>query len=402
MFSHLKAAPSDPILALSSAYREDERAEKIDLGVGVFKNIEGQTPIMRAVKLAEKHLYEAQESKSYVGMRGDQDFNQLMAQLVLGTDLATRASGVQAVGGSGALLLLARLIRRAQESPKAQEGIKVWVSDPTWANHIPILDSSGLVVKTYPYFDASSASLRFEAMIDCLNTLGPQDVVLLHGCCHNPTGVNLSQEQWDILAELAAKRGFVPFFDLAYHGFGESLEIDSYGIRTVARKVSEVLLAVSCSKNFGLYRDRVGTALVITQDKAQSEVLASQLAVIARQLYSMPPDHGAALVRIILGNEALRADWEAELTAMRAQMNGSRERLADLLRQFTNSDRFDFIARHRGMFSMLGLSSEACDRLKQERGIYMVRSSRINIAGVTPANVEALARAIAEVESVSS
>lgn len=392
MFEALSPAPADKILALIGLYRADPRPNKVDLGVGVYKDRSGNTPVMRAVREAEKRLLAGQDTKTYLGLAGDLAFNAAMAKLVFGpgADMA-RIRTAQAPGGSGALRLVAELLKRAR--PDAT----VWVSDPTWPNHIPILRGAGLAVRDYPYFDAASGSVRFDAMMAALKEAAGGDVVLLHGCCHNPTGANLDAGQWAALGDLLAKKGLLPFIDIAYQGFGDGLDADAEGLRIVAGKVPEMVVAASCSKNFAVYRDRVGAAMVLSADPAQADIVQSQMLAAARTLYSMPPDHGAAAVRIVLEDPALRADWEAELEEMRRRMLTLRIRFAEALRRQSNSDRFDFIAGHRGMFSRLGLTEKQVDRLRDEHAVYMVGDSRINVAGLPEDGLDDLAKAIVSV-----
>jgi aromatic-amino-acid transaminase len=392
MFESLQIPPPDKILALSTAFRADPRPGKIDLGVGVYKDEAGETVILRAVREAERRLYETQRTKTYVGMAGDEAFNAAMIALALGPDApADRVRAVQAPGGGGALRMLAELIARAER------GATVWLSEPTWPNHQAILRQVGLSFSTYPYFDPATKGVDFEAMRAALAATGPGDVVLLHGCCHNPTGANLTPEQWAEVARLAVDRGFTPFVDMAYQGFGDGLDADAAGVRLLAAAVPEMLIAVSCSKNFAVYRDRVGAAIVLGATAAEADAAKENLKLLARVNFSMPPDHGAAAVRIILTDPALRADWAAELEAMRLRMLELRTGLAEALRARTNSDRFDFVARHRGMFSLLGVTEAQVARLRDDHAIYMVSDSRINVAGLNRANIATLAEALAAV-----
>lgn len=390
MFEKLSQAPADAIVGLIAEYAADPRSDKIDLGVGVYRDDKGETPVMRAVRAAEERVHAAQTTKTYLGMAGAKPFNAVMAELVLGSaNDPDRVRVAQSVGGTGALRILADLIARARQ------GSTVWLSDPTWPNHKPIVDAAGLRSATYPYFDTVTKSVRFEAMFEALGQVPAGDTVLLHGCCHNPTGANLNPEQWDRIADLLAKRGVFVLLDLAYLGFGDGLEEDAYGVRKLASHLPELAIAASCSKNFGLYRDRVGAAILVAQDAAAADIAQSQLLSVVRANYSMPPDHGAAVVAEILTDPDLRADWEAELTDVRDRMIALRQDLADALRQRTNSDRFDFLAEHRGMFSLCGLTPETVARLKKDAGIYMVGSSRINVAGLRASQIPGFADAIA-------
>jgi aromatic-amino-acid transaminase len=392
MFETLTAAPPDKILSLSVAFRADNRPEKMDLGVGVYKDASGATVIMKAVREAEKRLYDSQSTKTYLGMGGDDGFNKAMLKLVFGdgADLSRLFAG-QTAGGTGALRTLAELLN------KARPGVTVWLSDPTWANHMPILKAAGLKTATYPYFDAATGAVKFDEMVTALKTIPAGDVVLLHGCCHNPTGANLTLDQWAVIADLLVDGGLFPFVDLAYQGFGDGLDADAAPVRLLAGKVPEMAVATSCSKNFSVYRDRVGAMMLLCKDADSTKIAASQALMATRVMYSMPPDHAAAAVRIILEDEALTANWKAELEDMRLRMLNLRKGFADALRRHSNSDRFDFIAEHRGMFSRLGLTEAQVDRLREEHGIYMVGDSRFNVAGLKEDRLEELAKAVVSV-----
>ncbi|MCT8330034.1 amino acid aminotransferase [Albidovulum sediminis] len=388
MFGNLKAQPADKILQLIGQFRADPRSDKIDLGVGVYKDATGLTPVMRAVKAAERRLWETETTKTYTGLAGEPEFNAAIAALVLGgTITPDRVSSVATPGGTGACRQAFELIRLA--SPHAT----VWVSDPTWPNHLSILNYLGMNVRTYRYFDAETRGVDFAAMMADLSLIRSGDVVLLHGCCHNPTGANLTLPEWQAVADLLERTGAVPLIDLAYQGFGDGLEADAAGLRLIAGRLPEVLIAASCSKNFGIYRERTG-ALIGLSEPARREVTQGTLAFLNRQNFSFPPDHGARLVTMILNDDALRADWQAELEEVRQGMLSLREHLARELRDLSGSDRFGFIAQHRGMFSRLGASAEQVERLKAEHGIYMVGDSRMNIAGLNATTVPILARAI--------
>jgi len=392
MFETLKAAEPDKILALMEIFREDNRPGKVDLGVGVYKDNAGNTPIMHAIREAEKRLYEQQTTKTYLSPVGDRAFIAAIMKLALGdkADLS-RVRGVQAPGGSGALRVLAEVLHRARP------GATVWLSDPTWPNHLPLIGATGLQTGTYPYFDGATGTVRFDAMMDALKKVRSGDIVLLHGCCHNPTGANLNRAQWSDIADLLVERGLFPFVDLAYQGFGDGLEEDAYGVRLLASRVPEMAVAVSCSKNFSVYRDRVGAALIIGRSAEEADIALGQLGGVARSLYSMPPDHAAAAVRIVLEDEALRRDWTEELEAMRLRMISLRVGFAEALRRQSNSDRFDFLARHRGMFSRLGITPEQVNRLREEHGVYIIGDSRINVAGLPQDGLDGLAAAVVQV-----
>jgi aspartate aminotransferase len=393
MFETLKPTPPDKIIELLDLFRGDPRDDKIDLGVGVYKDAAGRTPVMRAVKAAERRLVEEQDSNAYVGLLGDTGFVDLMGELALGPAVpAERLAGAQTPGGTGAIHQLFELIRRA--SPAAT----VWMSDPTWPNHPAILGHLGMPSRSYRYFDAETRGVDFAGMMADLTELKAGDVLLLHGCCHNPTGANLSLDEWRELTDFVLARGAVPMIDLAYQGFGDGLDEDVAGLRHMAAAVPEMLLAASCSKNFGVYRDRVGTAFTLSPDKATADLARMNLASLNRLNYSFPPDHGAKVVALILGDPGLRADWAAELEDMRQGMLALRQGLTDALRKATNSDRFDFVGEHRGMFSRLGLEPARVKALRDEAGIYMIGDSRINIAGLPADKLEHIARAIAAVE----
>ncbi|MBZ4023598.1 aromatic amino acid aminotransferase [Rhodobacter sp. TJ_12] len=388
MFNSLKAQAPDKILALMAQYRADPRPEKIDLGVGVYKNAEGQTPVMRAIKAAEKQLWEAETSKSYTALAGEPAFHAAMAEMVLGAGYpADRLSCLATVGGTGACRQAFELARMAHPD------MTVWVSDPTWPNHLSILAFMKQDYKLYRYFDNDARAVAFDAMMEDLQAVKAGDLVLLHGCCHNPTGANLTLEQWGAVADLLVSKGAVPMIDLAYQGFGDGLEDDAAGARLIASRLPEVMIAASCSKNFGIYRERTGCLMVLS-DAASKEVTQGTLAYLNRQTYSFAPDHGARLVTMVLTDPTLKADWMAELEEVRTGMLGLREQLASELRQLSNSDRFDFIAHHRGMFSRLGASPEAVAKMRENNAIYMVGDSRLNIAGLNTKTVPLLARAI--------
>ena len=388
MFNSLKAQAPDKILALMGQFRADPRADKIDLGVGVYKDAEGRTPVMRAIKAAEKQLWETETTKTYTALAGEAAFHAAMAEMVLGDDYpADRLSCLATVGGTGACRQAFELARLANP------GCTIWVSDPTWPNHLSILAFMKQEYKLYRYFDSANRTVAFEAMLEDLQAVQPGDVVLLHGCCHNPTGANLTLEQWAAVADLLEAKGAVPMIDLAYQGFGDGLEEDAAGTRLIAARLPEVMIAASCSKNFGIYRERTG-CLIVLSDAASKEVTQGTLAYLNRQNYSFSPDHGARLVTMVLTDPALKAEWMAELEQVRKGMLGLREDLAAELRQLSNSDRFDFIAKHRGMFSRLGASPEAVEKMRVDNAIYMVGDSRLNIAGLNAKTVPILARAI--------
>lgn len=374
-------------------YRADASAHKVDLGVGVYRDLTGNTPVLDCVRRAERLVLEAQTTKSYVAAAGREEFNRAAEESVLGAAHAARRAGrvrtVQAPGGCGALRVGAELIRAA--SPAST----VHVSDPTWGNHTPLLGSSGLGLERYPYYDAERHELRFGAMLERLEQAAPGDVVLVHACCHNPTGADLSMDQWQSLAELLLRRRLTPFLDLAYQGFGSSLEEDAAGIRLIADRVPEALIAVSYSKNLGLYRERVGALITIAENESRADAVQSHVLQIARGIYSMPPDHGAAIAALIFTDPSLRSAWEEELRAMRDRIRAMRSLLASHLRALTGDGSFDFIERQRGMFSLLGLPRAVVDALRGRHHIYMLSDSRVNLAGIMPENVAYVAQSIA-------
>ena len=391
MLSELKPLPGDKILELMGLFRADPRPDKIDLGVGVYRDRNGVTPVMRAVKAAEKRLWETETTKSYTALSGDPAYAAALAGLILGpADDPARRAAIATPGGTGAIRQGFELVRRT--SP----GAMIRVSDPTWPNHLTILKYLDMPVTPYRYFDEHICRVDFDGMMAALRGARAGDVVLLHGCCHNPTGANLTLDQWGDIAALLNDTGAIPFVDIAYQGFGDGLEADAAGVRLLAGRCPEMLIAASCSKNFGVYRDRAGLLIALAPDPAMTATVQANLNFLNRQTYSFPPDHGARLVTMILEDPELRADWQAELEAMRRNMLEIRRVLAEELRQQTNSGRFDFVAEHRGMFSRLGIPPEAVMQLREEHGIYMVGDSRINIAGLTPDTARVLARAIAE------
>ena len=391
MLSNLTAQPQDKILALVGAYRADLRQDKIDLGVGVYKDSTGATPIMRAVKSAEELLWQVQKTKSYVGLAGDPAFSTAMFELVLdGSVAADRLSAVATPGGTGAVRQALELIKIA--SPDA----KVWLSNPTWPNHPSIVNYLGMPLAEYRYFNTETGSVDFEGMLADIKAIPAGDIVLLHGCCHNPTGANLTSEQEDQIITTLAESGAVPFVDIAYQGFGDGLEKDARFTRKIASQLPECLIAASCSKNFGIYRERTGILMAVSERASLQAITQGNMAFLNRQNFSFPPDHGARLVTMIMEDQTLRGLWSTELEQTRINMLNLRQQLADELRQRTNSDRFDFLATHRGMFSRLGVSVDTVEILRSDFGIYMVGDSRINIAGLNSHTVPILAHAVSQ------
>lgn len=391
MFENLQSRPADSILALMQMYRDDPRDTKIDLGVGVYKNAEGHTPVMRAIKAAEHKLWETQDTKVYTGLAGDPAFSDAMIDLVLADSVPREKVGAVATpGGTGAVRQAFELIKMARP------GARVFVSDPTWPNHISILGYLEMNVERYRYFDEDTRGVDFEGMLADIKTAKEGDVILLHGCCHNPTGANLNITQWQAVIDVLLETGAVPMIDIAYQGFGDGLEEDAAATRLVASSVPECLIAASCSKNFGIYRERTGLLMAISQDAGARKLNQDTLAFLNRQNYSFPPDHGARLVTMILSDDTLRADWQAELEEVRLSMLQLRQQLADELQRLSGSDRFGFLAQHRGMFSRLGTSPDKVELMREKNGIYMVGDSRINIAGLNAQTIPILAKAIVD------
>ncbi|WP_285165094.1 amino acid aminotransferase [Shewanella goraebulensis] len=395
MFNTLTAMPADPILGLLTQYRQDNHPQKIDLGVGVYKDPVGHTPILDCVKRAEQLRTDTENTKVYIGPTGSEPFNRLMTELAFGQGhavlLADRIRTVSTPGGTGALRVAAEFIKSC--NPNAV----IWVSDPTWANHTGLFEAAGLTVKTYPYYDYDTKTLKFEEMKAALNTISQDDVVLLHACCHNPSGMDLSVEQWDEVIAITAKQGFTPLIDMAYQGFGDGVDEDAYGVRQMATAVEEMILCSSCSKNFGLYRERIGACTLVAKDSNTANVAFSVLLYVVRCIYSMPPAHGAAIVETILGTPELKQQWLDELTVMRNRINGNRQMLVNKLIENGVKQDFSFIANQKGMFSFLGINAEQVETLKQQHSIYMVGSSRMSIAGISETNVDYLAKSISSI-----
>jgi aspartate/tyrosine/aromatic aminotransferase len=386
MFETLEKATLDKIFVLMAEYAADPRQGKIDLGVGVYKDPQNNTPIMSAVKKAEQRILDGAKTKTYKGVVGNKEFSQAIVDLALaGTIDQSRIRCVNGAGGTGALMILMMVLGRAR--PKG----RIFLSDPSWPNHWPLAENANLVPHTYPYFDPSTRKVNFEGTMKVLDSLTKDDIVLLHGCCHNPTGANFSREQWDRVVESLRRTGAFPLIDLAYLGFGDGIDEDAYGTRAVAKAVPECMIAFSASKNFGLYRERAGVAIAIARDSATADVVSSQMQNIIRGTISQTPDHGAEVVRVILEDKELRAEWAAELKEMRERMKRLRVKLAEAIRQRSNSKDFDFIAEHSGMFSLLGLPADVVQKLKLEDAVYMINDSRINVAGIPEDRVGELA-----------
>lgn len=394
MLDQLQQLPADPILGLAATARADTRADKVDLTVGIYMDEAGVCPVFEAVRDAQAALAQEEVTKAYLPAAGVADFNQGMQALLLGADHAAlrdgRVSSVQAPGGCGALRIGAEIIHAATP------GATVWVSDPTWPVHIPLLGSVGLQFSSYRYYDPASHGVNFEGMVADLKSAGPGDVVLLHGCCHNPCGADLSLAQWGVIADMAEAQGFLPFIDIAYQGLGDGLDADAAGLRLLAERVPELIVAASCSKNMGLYRERTGATVFICRNRENADALVSQALVAARRIYSMPPAHGALIAGKILSEQSLDAAWRAELVTMCDRINSLRSGLRGALEAASGRD-FGFIEKEKGMFSFLGLSAEQAVRLRDEYAVYMLDSSRINVAGVNARNIDYLAKSVAAV-----
>ncbi len=392
MFDQLNALPSDPLLGLITLFREDNNPHKVDLGVGVYKDETGHTAIMTAIQKAAKIHLESEDSKTYLAPVGVAGFVDGIKKLVLGDGSKAlsdgRVAGLQTPGGCGALRIGAELLGRIKED------LTVWVSNPTWANHIPLINSTGLKIKTYPYFNPETASVDFEAMDAQLAELGPRDVVLLHGCCHNPTGADLTFEQWQRVTDRAVKQGFLPFVDIAYQGLGDGLEEDVKGVRHLSENVEEMLIATSCSKNFGLYRERTGTLLVQNKTATQASAIQTHVQDAARANYSMPPAYGGFLVDRVLSDSQLKAEWQAELAAMATRVKSLRNGLVEHIQKQGIEEDFSFITRQKGMFSFLGINKDQVLELRNKYGIYMADSSRINVAGLNTHCLEYVASSL--------
>jgi len=394
MFGNLEALPPDPILGVTAAFRRDPDPGKVDLGVGVYRDDSGITPVPAAVRTAERELLATQTTKTYVGPAGNLEFNDRIVALALGSlaeGLKDRTATIQTVGGCGALRMGAELLHAAAP------GAVVHVSEPTWANHEPLLGNSGIALRRYPYYDPATRGVAFDRMLARLEAAPAGDVVLLHACCHNPTGVDLDHGQWSAVADLLERRDLVPFVDLAYQGFGDDLETDAAGLRLLASRLPTLLLAISCSKNFGLYRERVGALAVVAESAATARALATHQARTGRRLYSMPPDHGAAVAARVLGDATLRRSWQEELAAMVARVKSLRSLLASRLKARRPDRDFSWLPRQRGMFSLLGLAPPAIAALCEVEHVYVPPDGRINVAGVSDANVERVADSIVRV-----
>lgn len=398
MFNTIQSAPSDPILGLTEAFRADPNPAKINLAVGVFKDAQGNTPVLASVKAAEQRLVDSETTKSYMPIDGSPTYGKLVQAMLFGEkhDILNqgRVRTADTPGGTGALRVAADYLK--QNHP----GAAVWLSNPTWANHHGIFNAAGVDTQTYAYLDPQTNALDFDGVIDAIKKIPAGDVVLLHGCCHNPTGVDPSAAQWQIMAETVAEGGLLPIVDFAYQGFGEGLEPDAVGLRAVAAACDELLVCSSFSKNFGLYRERVGAFTLVAADSATADAVVSQVKAVIRRNYSNPPAHGAEVVSVILSDAALRAQWEAELAAMRDRINQMRAAFKAGLDERgvkLNPMGNDFVVQQNGMFTMSGLGKEHVAALREQHAIYIVGSGRINVAGMTPSNLPTLCDAIQSV-----
>lgn len=395
IFTQVSQAPADPILGLTDAFKADERPHKVNLGVGIYKNEAGQTPVLNSVKKAEAILLETEQTKNYLGIEGVLTYNQVVQGLLFGQDsniiANKRAATAQAPGGTGALRVAAEFLLSNTTSRT------IWVSNPTWANHQNIFETAGLTVKQYGYYVAETHDMDFDAMVEDLSNAAAGDVVLLHGCCHNPTGIDLNLEQWKVIGQLCLEKSLLPLFDFAYQGFGVGIEEDAQGLRAVAAIVPELLVANSFSKNFGLYNERIGAVTLVAEDAETALRSFSQIKKTIRANYSNPPAHGGLIVSTIVSNAELRAEWELELAEMRQRIAQMRTLFVDSLKAEGVQQDFSFISRQNGMFSFSGLNKDQVARLRDEFAIYIVGSGRISVAGLTQENMPVVCKAIAQV-----
>ncbi|WP_269844724.1 amino acid aminotransferase [Neiella marina] len=395
MFESVPLAPADPILGLTEAYNADPRDNKINLGVGVYKDEAGTTPILASVKKAEALLLDTEKTKSYLGIQGVPEYGKHVQKLLFGADSAViadnRARTAQAPGGTGALRIAADFAVRNLERKT------IWVSNPTWANHAAVFGAAGLTVEKYAYYNAETSDLDFDAMVESLKGAKAGDLVLFHGCCHNPTGIDPTAEQWQVLADMSAQAGWLPLFDFAYQGFATGIEEDAQGLRTFLNNHDELLIASSFSKNFGLYNERTGAFTLVAQNADVADTAFSQVKVNIRAMYSNPPAHGAKVVSTILGNDDLYAQWVAEVAEMRVRIHQMRDLFVETLADKGVDGDFSFIQRQNGMFSFSGLNPEQVGQLREDHGIYIVGSGRISVAGMTKANMDALCTGVADV-----
>jgi len=398
MFETLQQAPPDPILGLTTAFNEDQNPNKINLGVGVYKDASGQTPVFKAVKTAEVRVLETEDTKNYLTIGGDAAYAEAVQHLLFGVDheivTSSRACTVQTPGGTGALRVAGDFIHKLFPSAT------LWLSDPTWANHPKVFEAAGLPTATYPYYDSESNALDFDALLDGLAKIPAGDVVLLHGCCHNPTGMDPTPEQWEEIADVANRQKFIPLVDFAYQGLGDGLEADGRGLHALAAVGGEMLVASSFSKNFGLYRERIGALTLVAPDAPAAKIAQSHVMITIRTNYSNPPAHGSSIVTTILNDDTLRKEWDDEVKEMRDRINGMRRLFVDTLERKGVKRDFSFIARQRGMFSFSGLTPDQVDALREKHSIYVVKTGgRINVAGVSEDNIDYLCESIVNVLS---
>jgi len=394
MFTILKQLPADPILGLSVKFKADNNPNKIDLGAGIYKDVTGHTPVLACVKTAEQFRVDNETTKAYISSAGSALFNEKMTELILGDHKVITQNRVRTVstpGGTGALRVAGEFIKTCTP------GATIWVSNPTWANHQGVFKAAGLNIKTYPYYDYENNNLDFDGMLAALKQIPKEDAVLLHACCHNPSGMDLSKEQWQQVADVTKQIGFMPVVDMAYQGFGENLDADAYGLRLLANTVDQMIICSSCSKNFGLYRERIGACSIIGKSATAADIINSVLLNVVRVMYSMPPASGAAIVETILSSAELTTQWHGELKEMRDRINGVRQLLVDKLIENGVTRDFSFITTQNGMFSFLGIDKAQVQRLQDEFSIYIVGSSRISLAGISPDNVNYLTQSIAKV-----
>ncbi|MEM7277300.1 MAG: amino acid aminotransferase [Pseudomonadota bacterium] len=396
MFEKLESLPGDPILSIMAAFRQDTSDRKVDLSAGVYKDVDGQTPVMNAVSDAEQVVLAEQTSKAYIGLAGNAAFNQAQQLLLLGPDHPAigqgRAHTFQTPGGSGGLRVAAEFFKSIR--PDA----RVWLSDPSWPNHEPLIKSAGIDIQRYPYLDKATGGILFDEMMAALGEAQPGDLLLLHSCCHNPSGADLSAQQWAQVVALCEKNNLVPFIDAAYQGFGDGLDEDAAGLRLVAQRLPECVIVASCSKNFGLYKERVGSVTLVAASPGDADIVLSHMLRIVRRIYSMPPDHGAAIVATILGDPALRINWEEELAECRDRMKRLRTELRSELERAIPGEDFTFLTDQKGMFSMLPVTVAEAQALREQHHVYLVDSGRINVAGLPENGLAALADAVASVK----
>ena len=395
MFETLKILPPDPILGLSQEYTQSQHPNKVNLSVGIYKADSGNTPIFRAVKTAEQRLIDAQNSKVYIAQQGDPQFLSGMHKLLLGDELSQslqdRSSICMTPGGCGALRLVAETVFNA--NPNAT----IWFSSPTWGNHFPLIESAGLKTAEYPYYDKGTGLVDFDAMLAELEKVPAGDLVLLHACCHNPTGADLNQQQWDQVIDLAERQGFIPWFDIAYQGFSQSLDADAYSVRAAAKRLPEVLIVASCSKNFGLYRERTGAALFINKNAKETKAAQTNAISLMRKSYSMSPYHGGGIVGTILNDADLTKIWQDEIAEVCQHVQSLRQIFAEQLNQKQSKKDFSFITQNRGMFSYLGIELEEVLKLRNEHGVYILNSTRMNVAGLSSLNINYVTDSVAAV-----